>query len=135
MLLHALLAITLWTLALNHASSGAHMMAHGLGWLTTSRDLDERPSATLIEERLARAHRNHLENVVVFLPLCLLALHLGHGDSDYAAAFAWLFLASRIGHAIFYTLGVPALRSLSHGLGLLTHAGMGLVALGWLASA
>jgi uncharacterized MAPEG superfamily protein len=126
---YAFVAIALWTLALNHVGSGAHMLQNGLGWLLTSRDAADRPDASVLEERLARVHRNHLENVVVFLPMMLLVEHLGR-DTTWATTFAWVFLGARVAHLIFYAGGVPPLRSLSHVTNLSAHVGMALVAIG-----
>ncbi len=130
-MLYAFVAIVVWTLALNHIGSGAHMLQNGLGWLLTSRDAADRPDASILEERLTRVHRNHLENVVVFLPMMLLVMHLGR-DAAWPTTLAWVFLGARVAHLAFYAGGVPPLRSLSHVTNLSAHVGMGLVALGWL---
>lgn len=129
-MIYAIAAIVVWTLALNHAASGVHALKHGLGWLTSGRAEADRPDASELEGRVARAHRNHLENVVVFLPLCVLVMHLGQGGSAVAVGLAWAFLGARLGHLIFYAAGIAPLRSLSHTVNLAAHAGMGLVALG-----
>lgn len=123
-MLYAIVAIAVWTLALNHAASGLHMLDHGLSWLTTSRDQADRPDPSVREERMARAHRNHLENVVVFLPMAILAMHLGHGATTVGVVAGWTFLAARLGHVLFYVRGIAPLRSVSHMLGLSAHAAM-----------
>ncbi len=131
-MIYALVAVAVWSLALNHASSGAHFFKHGLDWLLTGRDEVDRPEATVLEGRLARAQRNHLENLMVFMPMALLALHLGHGQSTWAVVAAWGFLGARIGHVIFYAAGMAPLRSASHTCNLLAHGVMLLVVLGWI---
>jgi uncharacterized MAPEG superfamily protein len=62
--------------------------------------------------RLGHAHRNAVENLVVFAPLALAvhALGLGSGATAIAAA---LFFWSRLAHALIYTFGVPLLRTIA----------------------
>lgn len=62
--------------------------------------------------RLSHAHRNAVENLVVFAPLALAVSYLGLGDASTAAA-CWLYLVSRIAHAFIYTLGIPLLRTIA----------------------
>lgn len=62
--------------------------------------------------RLANAHRNAIENLVVFAPLAIIVAAAGLGDSLTAAACA-VYVASRAAHAIIYTLGIPLLRTLA----------------------
>ncbi len=131
-MLYALIAILLWTLAINHAASAMHLLDHGLDWLTTSRDAADRPDPSVREARVARAHANHIENIVVFAPLALLVMHLGHGDAAAAIAAGWAFFGARIVHVIVYAADVPPVRSLSHTVTLGAHATLVAVALGML---
>lgn len=62
--------------------------------------------------RLANAHRNAIENLVVFAPLAIIVSTLGVGDSSTATA-ATIFVVSRIAHAVIYTFGVPLLRTIA----------------------
>ena len=129
-MIYALVAIAVWSLFLNHSASLAHLIQHGLPWLIGTRDEAGRPDKTLMEQRVARAHRNHLENLVVFFPVALLVLHAGHGEHPYAAALAWTFLGARVGHLVFYAAGVPPLRSVTHVTGLCVYAGLFAILLG-----
>ena len=72
---------------------------------------DIRPQADWAH-RLAHAHRNAIENLVVFAPLALTVHVLGLGTSAPAAAAA-VFFCSRVAHAVIYTLGVPLLRTIA----------------------
>jgi len=66
--------------------------------------------------RLANAHRNAVENVVVFAPLAIIVHVLGREDSLTAAA-AMIFFHSRVAHALIYTFGVPLLRTIAFAIG------------------
>jgi uncharacterized MAPEG superfamily protein len=72
---------------------------------------DVRPEADWAY-RLASAHRNAIENLVVFAPLALAvhALGLSSGGTAIAAA---VFFWSRCAHALIYTFGVPLLRTIA----------------------
>lgn len=76
---------------------------------------DVRPRAQWAH-RLAHAHRNAIENLVVFAPLAIGVHVLGLGTSITAWAAA-VFFWSRLAHALVYTLGVPLLRTIAFVLG------------------
>ena len=62
--------------------------------------------------RLAQAHRNAIENLVVFAPLAITMHMLGLGSGGTALAAA-LFFWSRVAHAVIYTFGIPLLRTIA----------------------
>ena len=66
--------------------------------------------------RLGHAHRNAVENLVVFAPLALGVHMLGAGDGLTAAA-AMAFFLSRVAHAVIYTFGIPLLRTIAFVVG------------------
>lgn len=68
--------------------------------------------------RLRAAHANAIENLVVFAALILAAQILGISTPAIALA-GWLYLWSRVLHAITYTLGLPWLRTLAFAGGFL----------------
>ena len=76
---------------------------------------DARPHADWAY-RLANAHRNAIENLVVFAPLAIAVHVLGAGTALTAAASATFFLA-RVAHAIIYAFGVPLLRTIAFAVG------------------
>lgn len=78
---------------------------------------DVRPHANWAY-RLTQAHRNAVENLVVFAPLAIIVHVLGLGTSLTAAA-ASTFLIARIAHAIIYTLGIPLFRTIAFLIGFL----------------
>lgn len=62
--------------------------------------------------RLANAHRNAVENLVVFAPLAITVAMLGFGTALTAAASA-AFFYSRVAHALIYAFGIPLLRTIA----------------------
>ncbi len=76
---------------------------------------DMRPAAAWAY-RLANAHRNAIENLVVFAPLALAVHVLGLGTPVTALACV-LYFWSRVAHAVVYTIGVPLLRTIAFVIG------------------
>jgi uncharacterized MAPEG superfamily protein len=71
--------------------------------------------------RLTNAHRNAIENLVVFAPLALIVHVLGLGNPATALACA-LFFWSRLAHAVVYAAGVPVLRTIAFLIGFAAEA-------------
>lgn len=70
------------------------------------------PTAKLPEwaQRCHRAHMNLVETLVPFATLILMLKVTGKADGATATAAAIFFFA-RVAHAIFYTMGIPYLRT------------------------
>jgi uncharacterized MAPEG superfamily protein len=83
---------------------------------------DVRPHANWAY-RLAHAHRNAIENLVVFAPLAMAVHMLGLGTSATATAAA-LFFWSRLAHAAIYAFGIPLLRTVAFLVGFGAQATM-----------
>lgn len=66
--------------------------------------------------RAAHAHRNAIENLVVFAPLAITVHVLGLA-SPLTAAAALVFFLSRVVHAIIYTFGIPLVRTIAFVIG------------------
>jgi uncharacterized MAPEG superfamily protein len=66
--------------------------------------------------RLANAHRNAIENVVVFAPLAII-VHVSGREDSLTATAAMIFFYSRVAHALIYTFGVPLLRTIAFAVG------------------
>ncbi len=81
--------------------------------------------------RMSHAHRNAIENLVVFAPLALSVDVLGLGNATTAAASSLFFMA-RVAHALIYTFGVPLLRTIAFFIGFLCQGLMAGRLLGWL---
>lgn len=91
---------------------------------------DVRPHA-LWAYRLACAHRNAIENLVVFAPLAIM-VHLLGASTALTVAAASAFFLSRVAHALIYTFGIPLLRTMAFAVGFWAQAVMALRVLGWL---
>ena len=81
--------------------------------------------------RLANAHRNAIENLVVFAPLAIIVSMLNLGD-DLTAAAGVVFVVSRVAHALIYTFGIPLLRTIAFLAGFGAQAVLALRILGLL---
>lgn len=66
--------------------------------------------------RAACAHRNAIENLIVFAPLAICVDLLGLGNSVTTAAAA-VFFVSRVSHALIYAFGIPLLRTIAFAIG------------------
>ena len=104
--------ILLWTLALAFAQAliavqGA-MMQVGLPMLAGNRE--NMPVITGWAGRAARAHRNMLESLVLFVPLILIAV-IARKTNNMTELGAQLFLWARLIYALVYLVGIPWLRT------------------------
>ncbi len=63
-------------------------------------------------ERMARAHKNAVENLIIFAPL-VLALHLTDLNNELTALACMLYFFSRLTHFLVFSFGVPVLRVLA----------------------
>ena len=89
------------------AAQGA-MMQVGLAALAGNRD--GMPEVKGWGGRAARAHRNMLENLVLFAALVVVAVVAGKTNSTTLMG-AQIFLVARIVYALVYIAGVPWLRT------------------------
>ncbi len=81
--------------------------------------------------RLAAAHRNAIENLVVFAPLAIMVHMLGANNALTATA-ASIFFMSRLAHAVIYTFGIPLLRTIAFAIGFGAQMVMALRLFGWI---
>ena len=91
---------------------------------------DVRPKAEWAY-RLAHAHRNAVENLVIFAPLAIGVHVLGIGSSLTAVAAA-IYFFTRTAHAVIYTAGIPLLRSIAFFIGFACQMILAGRILGWL---
>lgn len=68
--------------------------------------------------RMSHAHRNAIENLVVFAPLAIVVHMLGLGSPMTAAAAA-IFFYARVAHAAIYTFGIPLFRTIAFFVGFI----------------
>lgn len=81
--------------------------------------------------RLANAHRNAVENLVVFAPLALGVQVLGLTTPATVTACA-VFFAARVAHAVIYTFGIPLLRTIAFAIGFVCQVVLAAHLLGWI---
>lgn len=70
---------------------------------------DPTPNAAWAKRMMA-AHRNAVENLVIFAPL-VLALHACNISTALTTQACMLYFYARLRHVVVYTLGVPVLRT------------------------
>ncbi len=88
---------------------GLIAVVQGLKWDLGSRDGAHEESP--LQGRVARTAANHIEGMLLFLPLVMVA-HLSDVSSTLTVWGAGLYLAGRIAYVPLYLLGVPVLRSI-----------------------
>ena len=66
--------------------------------------------------RMLAAHRNAVENLVLFAPLVLVAVY-AHRTNATTAVAAMTYFFARLVHFIVYSAGIPVLRTLAFGVG------------------
>jgi uncharacterized MAPEG superfamily protein len=82
----------------------------GVQWSFLNRDdsLDTAPWVS----RAYRAHLNLIENIGPFAIL-VIAAHLSGQHNEITARGSAIFFVSRVAHVLFYTAGIPYLRTVS----------------------
>jgi uncharacterized MAPEG superfamily protein len=80
-------------------------------------------------ERAMAAHRNAVENLVVFAPIVLVA-HAAGISTGLTAMAAMLFFFARLVHFVVHTAGIPVVRTLSFAVGAFATIAIALVVLG-----
>ncbi|HMA88133.1 MAG TPA: MAPEG family protein [Burkholderiales bacterium] len=89
------------------AVMGAQMQ---VGLLTLVGNREKFPEITGWAGRAARAHRNMIENLVVFAALVLVAVAAGR-TNGMTLLGAQLFFWARLAYAVVYLIGIPWLRT------------------------
>ena len=88
----------------------------GFGWGLGSRDVARESSA--LQGRAGRTITNHIEGMLLFIPLALIAAEL-QLSSTLTIWGAGLYLAGRTAFVPLYLFGVPFLRSAAWAVSLL----------------
>jgi uncharacterized MAPEG superfamily protein len=96
------------------------MMVRGLMGTLANPSRDDKPQSPWAQ-RLYFAHTNAVDNLVIFAPLVLILDDIGHSTYWTVLACAVYFWA-RLGHAIFYALGIVGLRTLAFLVGFAAQA-------------
>ncbi len=88
---------------------------------------DARPKSAWAN-RLMYAHENAVENMVLFAPLVLAVLFLGLTNETTMMA-SMVYFYTRLAHVIFYTFGVPYLRTFAFFIGFLAQMALAITIL------
>ncbi len=99
----------------------------GFGWGLGSRDAKQ--DLTDMQGRASRTIANHIEGMMLFVPL-VLVIELAELSSGLTAIGAGIYLAGRAAFAPIYLMGIAYLRSLAWGISVI-----GLLMLGYVAAA
>ena len=104
--------LLLWAVVLAFAQAllavqGAFMQV-GLPMLAGNRE--NMPPITGWAGRAARAHRNMMENLALFIPLVVVAVVAGK-TNDMTLLGAQIFVWARLVYAVVYLAGIPWLRT------------------------
>ena len=91
------------------------VQAQGLMPLANSRD--DLPPPSVFQARTKRCVDNHREGLTIFAPLILIAAAI-HLSNAHTVLGAELFFYSRVAHAGIYLAGLPAIRPLAFGVGV-----------------
>lgn len=103
------------------------MKEHGVWPALWNPQPDKQPRAQWAE-RLMRAHANAVENLVIFAPLVLALQVLGVSTATTVIACTVYFFA-RAAHIVFYTFGVPLLRTIVFIIGVACQMALALTVL------
>lgn len=106
-------AALLLVLIVVQATSG--ILAQGVPAMAGNRD--DLPPPKPFQARTRRLLDNHLEGLTLFAPL-ILAAAVAHVSNGSTVLGAQLFFYARLAHAILYLLGVPWVRALAWGVGM-----------------
>lgn len=87
----------------------------GFAWGLGSRDAKQ--DHTAMQGRAARTVSNHIEGMMLFIPLAVIIV-MTDLSSSLTAFAAGLYLAGRVAYAPLYLMGVPYLRSLAWAVSL-----------------
>ena len=88
----------------------------GFGWGLGSRDAKQ--EYTDLQGRTSRTVANHVEGMLLFIPLVAI-VELAGLSSALTALGAGIYLIGRVAFAPLYLMGVPYLRSLAWGVAVL----------------
>lgn len=106
------MSLLLWSVALTVVQMlvavSAATLQVGLPRLAGNRD--NMPELAGFAGRAQRAHRNMLENLVLFAVLVLMAQLAGHTNA-LTQVGAMLFFWGRVAYAVIYLAGIPWLRT------------------------
>lgn len=128
--LHILLVVCVMTALFFMPYAVTNILIKGLPRALGNPRPDDKPLPAWAMRNKA-AHANAVENLVVFAPIVLAAHTLGATDQSTLSA-AFIYFVARAIHYVVYTLGLPAIRTLSYFAGWGAMVYIGLRAIGFI---
>jgi len=92
------------------AQALAGIMNNGFSWGLGARDTAKEP--TVFQGRAQRTVNNHTESMLFFVPLALVAYHMGLAENAMVIKGVWLYLIGRAIYPLTYWTGLPYARTL-----------------------
>ena len=101
-----------------------------IGIFTAILSADGAPQAEATwAQRMTKAHKNAVENLIIFAPLVLI-IHMTGLNNALTASATMIYFFARLAHFIVYTLGIPAARTLAFLTGFACQMVLALTCLG-----
>ena len=108
--LQAIVGTTLILFVLIGVQGATVPLNQGLLWGLGNRD--EGGDSTALQARIGRTVANHIEGMLIFIPLALVAV-LADLSSSLTVMGATVYLIGRVMYAPIYMIGIPYLRTLA----------------------
>lgn len=89
--------------------ASAGIMNNGMKWGFGARDSSK--EETVLQSRAKRTVNNHMEGMMLFVPLALVAYAMGL-SSDMVIKGAWVYIIARVLYPLTYWTGLPYIRTL-----------------------
>jgi len=105
------------------------LMNNGLKWGLGARDTAK--DHTVMQARSLRTVQNQIESMLLFVPLALVAYHMGLADNAMAAKGVWVYLISRALYPLTYWTGLPYVRTLAWAASIVGVVMVFLPIMGW----
>ena len=106
------------------------MMVRGLTGALANPSSDDKPQAAWAQRAMS-AHRNAVENLVIFAPLVIATHVLGAGTA-LTSTMCMAYFCARLAHYVIYTAGIPVLRTLAFAVGFIAQVVLALNLMGML---
>jgi len=111
------------------AQAMSGILNNGMKWGLGARDTANDP--TVFQARAQRTVNNHVESMMIFVPLALVALHMGLQDNEMVKKGVWLYLIGRAIYPLTYWTGLPYARTLIWAVSVVGIAMLFLPIMGW----
>lgn len=90
---------------------------YGFKWGLGNRDVPQEP--TIFMQRIARTLNNQIQAMAIAVPVLVTLVLYPQAQSAVTQMGAWVFLFGRVTFSIIYLIGIPYLRSVVWGVGVI----------------